>query len=61
MKSKTKAMGASGWPQRETTAIHGYLVKHNPFERLMWIEKEGFLICHVTSLEQARQTIEALR
>ena len=58
MKSKEKSNDL--WPQRESVAIKGYLVKTNPFERVMWIEKGGFLICHVENLQQAHRVIAVL-
>jgi hypothetical protein len=59
MKSKEKSsMGI--WPRRQDVAIHGYLVRHNPFERIMWIEKGGNLICHVDNLQQAHRVIAVL-
>lgn len=56
MKSKQKTL----WPRCETMAIHGYLVKHSPFERLIWIEKGGVLICHVENWQQAHRVIAVL-
>ena len=58
MKSESKSNGL--WPRQETVAIRGYLVKTNPFERIMWIEKGGVLICHVDNLQQAHGVIADL-
>ena len=38
----------------------GYLVRHNPLNGLIWIEKDGQLISYVADVTSARRLIDIL-
>ncbi len=43
-----------------TTAYRRYLIRSNPLNGLMWIEKDSVHIAFVTSVEQGKQVIDML-
>lgn len=42
------------------SAYRGYLIRRNPLNGMLWIEKDGQKIAYVTSEQNARETIDLL-
>ena len=38
----------------------GYLIRRNPQNGLIWVEKDGMAICYPFSFDDARQQIDSL-
>lgn len=55
-----KTPGATTATTPGTQAHRGYLICSNPFNGLIWIERDGYRISYAASVEAAKVTIAEL-